>query len=187
MLTLSRLFGGVAFTILALPFVEGAASAASASDLAPRLKPEHLVVDRSLPKASLEQQIDAALRYDTFWDNGEESFARAALSADFVDRTLPPGRPQGVEGPIVASRGFRAAVPDLRCAVAQMIVAGDRVVSHLHFTGHFTGTFNGRQGSGQVVDFIATDIYRVAGGRIVEDWHLEDNITFLKQIGAISP
>jgi hypothetical protein len=34
------------------------------------------------------------------------------------------------------------------------IVAGDRVVSHLHFHGRFTGTFGTRQGKGQNIDFM---------------------------------
>ena len=51
--------------------------------------------------------------------------------------------------------------------------------------GHFTGTFQGRHGSGQKVDFISTDIYRVVDGRIVANWHIEDNLTLLKQLGAV--
>jgi len=66
-----------------------------------------------------------------------------------------------------------------------MILTGDRVVVHLHFKGHFTGQFNGRTGQGQIVDFIATDIYRVRDGRITDNWHIEDNLTLLRQMGVI--
>jgi len=149
------------------------------------VKPATLIVDASLSKAVASANELAARRYDTFWNNGDESLARAALSPQFVDRTPPPGRKQGPEGPLEASKHFRQAVPDLTCEVQQMLVVGDRVVSHLHFAGHFTGTFNGTQGSGQKIDFIATDIYRVVNGKIVENWHLEDNLTLLKQLGAI--
>ena len=128
----------------------------------------------------------AARRYDTFWDSGGEALARAALAPDFIDNTLPSGRAQGVAGVLKASSTFRTAVPDLRCEVEQMIVAGDRVVTQLHFTGHFTGSFMGKAGQGQRVDFIATDIYRISDGRIAEDWHLEDNLTFLQQIGFVA-
>jgi predicted ester cyclase len=40
--------------------------------------------------------------------------------------------------------------------------------------------------TGQKVDFIATGVYRVTVGRIAEDWHLEDNLTFLQQIGFVA-
>jgi predicted ester cyclase len=150
------------------------------------VKPATVIVDHSLPKAQVAAQILAARRYDTFWTTGDEALARTALSPAFLDRTLPPGRPQGIDGPLAASKMVHAAIPDIHCDVEQMIVAGDRVVSHLHFTGHFTGTFTDVQGKGQPIDFIATDIYRVADGRIAENWHLEDNLTFLQQLGVIA-
>jgi len=150
------------------------------------VKPASVIVDHSLPKAQVAAQILAARRYDTFWTTGDEALARTALSPAFIDRTLPPGRPQGIDGPLAASKMVHAAIPDIHCDVEQMIVAGDRVVSHLHFTGHFTGTFKDVQGKGQPIDFIATDIYRVADGRIAENWHLEDNLTFLQQLGVIA-
>ncbi|MGN6481653.1 ester cyclase [Luteibacter sp.] len=171
----------VCAVLLSAPF---AAFAAPAQDQA-LVTPKVVIADHSLPKATAQANELAARRYDSFWNNGDESLARAALSPQFVDRTLPPGRAQGVEGPLAASRAFRAAVPDLTCQVEQMLLVGDRVVSHLHFTGHFTGTFQGIQGHGQAVDFIATDIYRMADGRITDNWHLEDNLTLLNQLGAI--
>ena len=149
------------------------------------VQPKQLIVDASLPKAQAKAQIEAARRYDSFSNNGDAGLARMALAPDFIDRTLPPGRPQGVAGPLAASEKFRAAVPDLSCEIEQMIVAGDRVVAHLHFHGHFTGRFAETIGEGQAIDFIATDIYRVSGGRIAEDWHLEDNLTLLQQLGQI--
>ncbi|MBU9681589.1 ester cyclase [Burkholderia gladioli] len=151
------------------------------------VQPKQLIVDRSLPPQQLAAQIRAARLYDTFWTTGDEAQAREALAPDFMDRTLPPGRPQGLAGPLAASKGFHAAVPDVHAEVEQMIVAGDRVITHLRFRGHFSGSFQGVQGKGQPVDFIATDIYRIRDGRIAENWHLEDNLTFLRQLGVVKP
>jgi predicted ester cyclase len=81
---------------------------------------------------------------------------------------------------------MHAAIPDIQCEVEQMMVVGDRVIAHLRFTGHFTGQFKNVQGRGQPIDFIATDIYRVVEGRIAENWHLEDNLTLLQQLGLIA-
>ncbi len=133
-------------------------------------------------RAALLAPVDA---FYGFWNNGSAALLARALSPDFVDHTLPPGRPQGVTGPAMASKGFLAAVPDLRATVVQRLIVGDRVVSHLRFTGHFTGVFMGRQGTGQAIDFIATDILRVRDGKITDNWHLEDNLTFLQQIGVV--
>jgi len=151
----------------------------------PLLEPHNLIVDRSLPREQADTQIIAARRYDTFWNNGDEALARAALAPNFVDNTLPTGRSQGVAGPLAASRFMRFAIPDLRCEIEQMIVASDRVVTHLRFRGHFIGHFGQIQGHGQTINFIATDIYRIADGRIAENWHIEDNQTLQQQLGVI--
>ena len=144
-----------------------------------------LIVDRSLPRAQVESQVIAARRYDTFWNTGDEALARAALAPNFIDNTLPAGRPQGVAGPLAASKLIRLAIPDIRCEIEQMIVAEDRVVAHLRFHGHFTGRFKQIQGQGQTINFIATDIYRIADGRIAENWHIEDNLTLQQQLGLV--
>lgn len=129
--------------------------------------------------------LTATRAFYEFWDTGDETLLSRAIAPTFVDHTLPPGRPQGPAGPRAASKIFRAAVPDLKVAVLQQILAGDRVISHLRFTGHFTGEFNGTTGTGQPVDFIATDILAVRGNHITDNWHLEDNLTFLQQIGLV--
>ena len=149
------------------------------------LGPQSLIVDHSLPRAQVDAQIIAARRYDTFWNTGDEALARAALAPNFIDSTLPTGRPQGLAGPLAASKLMRAAIPDLHCEIEQMIVACDRVVTHLRFRGHFTGRFGQIRGQGQTINFIATDIYRVANGRIAENWHIEDNLTLQQQLGLI--
>jgi predicted ester cyclase len=112
---------------------------------------------------------------------------KQALAPTFTDRTLPPGRPQGLEDPAFASRQFRAAVPDLKVTVEKMIVAGDYVTVHMNFVGHFTGTFGKVQGNGQAVAFIATDLIKVRNGRITDNWHIEDNLTLFQQIGITKP
>nr|WP_315446695.1 ester cyclase [uncultured Pseudomonas sp.] len=165
-------------TFLASPF----ASAESAL-----ITPQTLIVDQSLPKAQAAAMELAARRYGSFWNSGEEALATAALSPQFVDKTPPEGRVQGPTGPLLASKFFRTVVPDLSCDIEQMIVAGDRVVVHLHFRGHFTGTFKALKGQGQRVDFRATDIYQIDNGRIAANWHIEDNISLMAQLQAQPP
>nr|WP_229218241.1 ester cyclase [Rugamonas apoptosis] len=135
----------------------------------------------------LEAVMLAARRYAAFWNSGDPAYARQALAPDFTDRTLPEGREQGTAGPLQASRNFRAAVPDLSAEVTDMVAAGDRVVVRLHFTGHFTGQFGQIKGQGQAIDFQAFDLYRIADGRIADNWHLEDNLALLRQMGVIRP
>ena len=50
----------------------------------------------------------------------------------------------------------------------------------------YRGTFVKETGPSQAIDFIATDILAVGSDRITDNWHLEDNLTFLQQIGLMS-
>jgi len=146
-------------------------------------KPAELVVSNDIPQAERDVILKPVDAFYGFWNNGSETLLRQALAPDFKDQTLPPGRPQGPEGPMAASKTFLKAVPDLTATVVQRIVVADRVVSHIRFSGHFTGTFQDLSGKGQPIDFIATDILRVQNGKITDNWHIEDNLTLLQQMG----
>lgn len=66
-----------------------------------------------------------------------------------------------------------------------MMIVGDRVIGRLHFAGHFTGSFEDRKGQGQKIEFSAVDLYRIKDEKIVENWHLEDNLSLMRQLGSL--
>jgi predicted ester cyclase len=63
-------------------------------------------------------------------------------------------------------------------------VAGDYVTVHMQFRGHFAGSFGRTKGTGQAIDFIATDLIKITNGRITDNWHIEDNLTLLSNMGV---
>src|SRR6266404_6664967 len=147
------------------------------------VKINDLVVAASIPDAQREATMKAVHAFYDFWNTGDEGLLKEAIAPNFTDHTLPPGRPQGPEGPAFASRQFRTAVPDLNVTVEKMIVAGDYVTVHMSFTGHFTGRFGQTQGKGQPISLIATDLVKIENGRITDNWHIEDNLTALQKMG----
>jgi predicted ester cyclase len=149
--------------------------------------PKVTITSAGADAAGIEKTLLPARRYYAFWNTGDEHFAQQALSSDFIDLNLPDGRPQGPEGPRVASRQFRQAVPDLSLSVERAWVVDNQVISHLHFAGHFSGSFAGRKGDGRAISFDAVDIYTIQDGRITTNWHLEDNLALMKQLGVIAP
>lgn len=148
--------------------------------------PKSIVLEKHVSLEDKSSEILAARRYAAFWNSGDPKYAEEALDAHFMDRTLPQGREQGIVGALAASKGFRAAVPNLTAEVVKMVVADDHVSVHLNFEGNFTGTFNGVQGKGQKINFIATDVYQIKNGKITDNWHIEDNLTLLKQMNLIN-
>jgi predicted ester cyclase len=145
---------------------------------------DDLIGTETLPIAQRDAEIPAVKAFYRFWNTGDEAELKAAIAPAFVDHTLPPGRPQGPDGPAFASKNFRAAVPDLSVKVRKMIFAGEYVTVHMEFKGHFTGSFGRAKGQGQAIDFIATDLLKLVDGRITDNWHIEDNLTLLTQMGV---
>jgi predicted ester cyclase len=173
---------------VALTLLGGMADSAQVSDAVAlaMTRPREQVVAKDISPERLAALLEPVNAFYGFWVNGSPSLLARAIGPDFIDHTLPPGRPQGPSGPAQASKSFLTAVPDLKIAVVQRLVVGDRVISHLRFTGHFTGIFMGHVGNGQSIDFIAIDILRARDGRITDNWHLEDNLSFLQQIGVVT-
>src|SRR5260370_26941009 len=120
-----------------------------------------LVIADRIPAAQREATVKAVRAFYDFWNTGDETLLKQAIAENFTDRTLPPGPPQGPEGPAFASRQFRVAVPDLKVTVEKMIVADNYVTVHMKFTGHFTGEARQTQGKGQPIAFIATHLLKV--------------------------
>jgi predicted ester cyclase len=102
---------------------------------------DELVIATSIPETQRDATVKAARAFYEFWNTGDEAYLKRAVAPSFMDHTLPPGRPQGPQGPLFASHQFRAAVPDLAVTVEKMIVASEYVTVHMKFTGHFTGKF----------------------------------------------
>lgn len=128
---------------------------------------------------------ELAATYYGFWNNGSTALFEATVSPGYIDCTLPAGRQQGPIGLANAGAAFFAAFPDGRVKVLQQMLVGDRIVSHLRVTGTFTGSRKGAEGTGQAINYLATDIMRVADGLIVENWHVEDHETLHQQL--VSP
>ena len=143
------------------------------------------VIAPGVPAAQRDADLAAVRGFYGFWNTGDQALLDQAVAPGFTDHTLTPGRPQGPGGPAFASKNFRAAAPDLGVAIEKLIVAGDYVTVHMVFTGHFTGSFGTAHGAGQPIRFIATDLLKISDGKVTDNWHIEDNLTLLQQMGIV--
>ena len=122
----------------------------------------------------------------------EEVFNKRNLAAindfyapDHIDHTLPPGLPVSLEGTKQAIATMLEGFPDLRITNEDMIAEGDKVV--IRFTTHGTqqGTLGRIPPTGEQVAVSTIEITRIAGGKIVEDWGLDDRLGMLQQLGLV--
>jgi predicted ester cyclase len=139
------------------------------------VKINDLMIAASIPDAQRDATMKAVQAFYDFWNTGDETLLKEVVALNFTDHTLPPGRPQGPQGPAFASHRFRTAVPDLKVTVEKMIVTGDYVTVQMHFTGKFGQT----QGKGR-----SPSSRPISNGRITDNWHIEDNLTLLQEMGV---
>lgn len=78
---------------------------------------------------------------------------------------------------------FFTAFPDFQLEEQDMFAAGDRVAVRFRFTGTHTGPFLGAAPTGRPVDYQSYEFYRIANGKIAEEWICSDMQTILTQIG----
>ena len=147
--------------------------------------PKQITIEKGLSPALAEAEKQATLNFYAFWNSGKRAYMDKSVSAVFFDNTLPSGRPQGINGLIFAQDRIRKAIPDLRCILEDVIISGDKVTARMVFTGTHKGMFMGQKGTGKKIEFIAIDILRIKDGKVIEDWHIEDNLSFLRQMGAL--
>jgi predicted ester cyclase len=122
------------------------------------VKPLSMTVDHSIAKKQADQMIKAARLFYTFWNTGNAIYLDAVISPDFIDNTLPVGRPQGPKGLQVASNNFRKAVPDLTCSLKDLLIVGNKVTARMVFHGTFKGEFMGHAPTNKPIEFFAIDI-----------------------------
>jgi steroid delta-isomerase-like uncharacterized protein len=93
---------------------------------------------------------------------------------------------QGVEPFKQQLAAFRAAFPDLRVTVDDVLLAdGGRFASRTTVTGTHTGDLMGMPATGRHISVEAVDIGRVENGRAKERWGGLNMYAMLTQLGVI--
>jgi steroid delta-isomerase-like uncharacterized protein len=132
-------------------------------------------------------QENIALMRNAYAALSRRDFAAAAgfLSPDFIINLA--GAPYQMRGPRIWRKNtetFFNAFPDIQIETQDMFAADDKVAVRVRFTGTHTGEFLGNQPSQKRVDYQSYELYRVADGKIAEEWICSDMLTILTQIGA---
>jgi steroid delta-isomerase-like uncharacterized protein len=108
------------------------------------------------------------------------------LADDFVEHEELPGLEPTKDGVQALFRMYRAAFPDLKMEVEDVIVSGDKAVSRVRVTGTHQGDFLGVAATGREVDVPLIDIMRLGDdGLVREHWGLFDSMRLLQQLGAL--
>jgi steroid delta-isomerase-like uncharacterized protein len=82
---------------------------------------------------------------------------------------------------------IRSAFPDQHLTIEDQIAEGDKVVTRVTFRATHEGQFNGIAPTGRKVQWSGIAMDRIANGKVVEMWHVQNTTALLQQIGAAAP
>lgn len=135
---------------------------------------------------SAEENKNIVRRYRDIHNRGSLGELDAIVAANLVSHSLLPGLPPGLAGGKMAHQGFAASFPDIQTKTEDLIAEGDRVVERYSAHGTHTGVpFMGAPASGKSFVIESIVIYRLANGKIVEMWGLNDASALMTQLGMM--
>jgi predicted ester cyclase len=107
------------------------------------------------------------------------------VAFDCVNHDTPPGIPQGLEGITQTMLWLRSAFTDQRYEVHQVIGEGETVAIFCTLHARHTGDFMGIPPSGREIAYKLVHIVRYEEGKQAETWAVRDDLTMLRQLGAL--
>ena len=119
------------------------------------------------------------------WNKGNMEGVTALFAADAIDHNPFPGQAPGREGIMQSLGVFHNAFPDLQITLTHLLAEGDKIVDHGVARGTNTGAMLGIPATGKRVEITASNIWRVADGKVMELWHIEDLLGMMQQLGVI--
>jgi steroid delta-isomerase-like uncharacterized protein len=123
-----------------------------------------------------------------FWEGlvgaGDLALADDLLAPGYTVR-YAGNPPMDRDGFLQFLDALRTAFPDVAVTVEDLLAEGDEVAVRWTWGGTHQGPFFGIPPTGEAITGSGIGIFRIADGRIVEDFVHEDTFGLLQQLGAI--
>jgi predicted ester cyclase len=131
-----------------------------------------------------EQQALVERLFDEVINRGNLELADELFASDYVDHG-PMGEVRGIEAFKEVVRMWRAAAPDVHCAIENWFESGEMAAWNVHVTGTHTGEMMGVPATGRSFEYVTPNIGRFANGKAAEHWADQGMFQFLTQVGAL--
>lgn len=116
------------------------------------------------------------------WSKGNLAVADRLYSPDFVCHFIMGREWRGLQGIRGAVKSHRTSFPDWNERVDDIIAEGDRVAIRITSTGTQLGEFEGLKPTGRKITIQEFHIFRLSGGKIVEQWGMPDVYGLMAQL-----
>jgi predicted ester cyclase len=135
----------------------------------------------------IERNKEIVRRYQEACNRDDLGALDELVAADVISHNATPGLPAGLEGGKMAHRATLAAFPDLHYHIEDLIAEGDRVAMRFRLHCTHKGEFMGLAPTGKEITLEGISLFRLAGGKIVEHWAVQDGLALMTQLGIFRP
>ncbi len=123
--------------------------------------------------------------FDEFINKNNVALADELIDPNYVNHFLPTDAGKGPQAEKQIMDMFFSAFPDLQGNIEDLFAEGDKVAARIIWRGANSGSFMGMPSTGKQVAFASNNIFRVANGKITENWPQVDIMGLMQQLGAI--
>ncbi len=117
------------------------------------------------------------------WNKGNLEIMDELYSPDFVWHFLPNGSETiGLDSLREHVRNHREAFPNWTEEIRHIVAEGDFVMIHFVSRGTNEGSFLGNPPTGKQIQINEMSIFRIANGKIAEQWLLPDIVSLQQQL-----
>ena len=147
-------------------------------------------MQRGFSRESEEHKAVVWRSIAAIWHQGQCEAIEEVIAPTYIHHTSPTavdGGPEvhGPDGVRHAVTAWRSAFPDLHFTLEDLLVEGDKVVARWTCDGTHHGVFRGIAPTGKRVTFMGMTLSRIAQGKIVEQWTVEDGVSLYQQLGIL--
>lgn len=134
----------------------------------------------------MAQETEELVRrfYEEVVVDGDLAALDALATPDYLEHDPLPGQGDGLQGLKDRVTMLREGLAP-RFTIEDVIREGDKLVVRWTNSGTHVGEFLGIPPTNKSFSVAGIDIYRVAGGKLAEHWHVVDQLSMLQQLGLI--
>ena len=122
--------------------------------------------------------------FEEFCNGRRAEVAEEIVAADYVSHG-PQAPPAHGPEEVKARVGLYQVAVDGHWDVQELFSAGDRVVARWVGSGTHVGELMGIPATGKPIAVEALSVFRIADGKIAEEWTVWDALGLLQQVGAV--
>jgi steroid delta-isomerase-like uncharacterized protein len=109
--------------------------------------------------------------------------AIAPLASNMIYHRLGMPDVTGLTGMRQVVEMFRSAIPDMHGTIEELVAEGDKVACRYSGRETHQGEMMGVAATGKAISVTGICIYRIANGKIQEEWDYSDVLGLMHQLG----